>query len=163
MLNIKGNDKPISKPSFKISWAYAERVSWLAHTQPTRKCLKFKYLGQIKYDFQKSRVTRPAKKTFKKISCWCTSLNTINICGILYNTPYKHNSFKGTVSEDFCFWFFSWISFPQAPDYTIRAVSNFLRKFTSVVDTGVKWKKSWFRKFFIISFGHLWVVALAYM
>jgi hypothetical protein len=25
----------------------------------------------------------------------------------------------------FCFWFFSWISFPQAPDYTIRAVSNF--------------------------------------
>ncbi len=27
--------------------------------------------------------------------------------------------------EIFCFWFFSWISFAQASDYTIRAVSNF--------------------------------------
>jgi hypothetical protein len=27
--------------------------------------------------------------------------------------------------EIFCFWFFSCISYPQAPDYTIRAVLNF--------------------------------------
>jgi hypothetical protein len=27
--------------------------------------------------------------------------------------------------QEFDFWFFSWISFPQAPEYTIRAVSNF--------------------------------------
>jgi hypothetical protein len=33
---------------------------------------------------------------------------------------------KGQCHEIFCFWFFSWISFPQASDYTIRAVSNFL-------------------------------------
>jgi hypothetical protein len=33
---------------------------------------------------------------------------------------------KGQCHEIFCFWFFSWISFPQAPEYTIRAVSNFL-------------------------------------
>ncbi len=33
--------------------------------------------------------------------------------------------FKGTVSRDFCFWFFSWTSFPQASDYASRAVSNF--------------------------------------
>ncbi len=36
---------------------------------------------------------------------------------------------KGTVSRDFLllvFWFFSWISFPQAPEYTVRAVSNFV-------------------------------------
>ncbi len=32
---------------------------------------------------------------------------------------------KGQCHEIFCFWFFSWISFPQAPEYTIRAVSNF--------------------------------------
>ncbi len=32
---------------------------------------------------------------------------------------------KGQCHEIFCFWFFSWISFPQASDYTIRAVSNF--------------------------------------
>ncbi len=32
---------------------------------------------------------------------------------------------KGKCHEIFCFWFFSWISFPQAPEYTIRAVSKF--------------------------------------
>ncbi len=35
------------------------------------------------------------------------------------------NSLKGQCHETFCFWFFSWISFPQAPEYTITAVSNF--------------------------------------
>jgi len=32
---------------------------------------------------------------------------------------------KGTVSRDFCFLFFSWISFPPAPEYHIRTVLNF--------------------------------------
>ncbi len=32
---------------------------------------------------------------------------------------------KGQCHEIFDFWFFSWISFPQAPEYTIWAVSNF--------------------------------------
>ncbi len=32
---------------------------------------------------------------------------------------------KGQCHEIFCFWFFSWISFPQASVYTIRVVSNF--------------------------------------
>ncbi len=32
---------------------------------------------------------------------------------------------KEQCHEIFCFWFFSWISFPQASDYTIRAVLNF--------------------------------------
>jgi hypothetical protein len=32
---------------------------------------------------------------------------------------------KGQCHEIFCLWFFSWISFPQASDYTSRAVSNF--------------------------------------
>ncbi len=32
---------------------------------------------------------------------------------------------KGTVSRDFLPLIFSWISFPQPPDYTIRAISNF--------------------------------------
>ncbi len=34
---------------------------------------------------------------------------------------------KGRYHEIFCFWFFSWISFPQASDYTVRAVSNFFQ------------------------------------
>ncbi len=35
---------------------------------------------------------------------------------------------KGHCYEVFCFWFFSIISFSQAPDYTNRAVSNFFEK-----------------------------------
>ncbi len=42
---------------------------------------------------------------------------------------------RETVSRDFWFQVFLWISFPQAYDYTIRAVSNF---FVNVVDTGGK-------------------------
>ncbi len=41
---------------------------------------------------------------------------------------FKHcrrQCLKGQCHEIFCFWFFSWISFPQASDYTIRVVSNF--------------------------------------
>ncbi len=43
--------------------------------------------------------------------------------------------FKGTVSRNFCFWFFSWISFPPAPEYPIRTVSNLfenLRRYSHV-------------------------------
>jgi hypothetical protein len=43
-------------------------------------------------------------------------------------TLYGHgNSLKGQCHEIFCFWFFSCISFPQASDFTIRAVSNFFK------------------------------------
>ncbi len=34
-------------------------------------------------------------------------------------------SLKGQCHEIFCFWFFSWIIFPPAPEYPIRTVSNF--------------------------------------
>ncbi len=40
---------------------------------------------------------------------------------------------KGQCHKIFGFWFFSWISFPQASDYTIRAVSNFFRKFAEIL------------------------------
>ncbi len=54
---------------FIAPWAYEEMI--LSHPEHTRKCLK---VGQIEYDFQKSRVTGPwdhidsvsAKKVFKK-------------------------------------------------------------------------------------------------
>jgi hypothetical protein len=39
----------------------------------------------------------------------------------------QHASLKGQSHEIFNFWFFSWISFPQAPEYTFRAVSNFFK------------------------------------
>jgi hypothetical protein len=42
------------------------------------------------------------------------------------------HSLKGQCHEIFDFWFFSWISFPQSPEYTLRVVSNFLRKFAEI-------------------------------
>jgi hypothetical protein len=53
----------------------------------------------------------------------------------------------------------------SAPDYTIKAISNFFEKICGDIGrctTSVKWKKSSIRKVFIISFGHLWVVELPY-
>ncbi len=38
---------------------------------------------------------------------------------------YGYEILQGQCHEIFYFWFFSWISFPQALEYTIRAVSNF--------------------------------------
>ncbi len=38
---------------------------------------------------------------------------------------YTMHPLKGQCHEIFSFWFFSWISFPQASDYNIRAVSIF--------------------------------------
>ncbi len=38
-------------------------------------------------------------------------------------------SLKGQCHEIFHFWFYSWISFPPAPEYLLRTVSNFFRKF----------------------------------
>jgi hypothetical protein len=37
----------------------------------------------------------------------------------------KLPALKGQCHEIFCFRFFSWITFPQAPDYNIRIISNF--------------------------------------
>ncbi len=42
-----------------------------------------------------------------------------------YKTPRWDNLLKGQCHEIFCFWFFSWISFPPAPEYPIRTVLNF--------------------------------------
>ncbi len=47
----------------------------------------------------------------------------------LYRTCLTHPAYmgilKGQCHEIFDFWFFSWIRFPQAPENTIRVVSNF--------------------------------------
>jgi hypothetical protein len=49
-LSIRGTN-------FIACWAYWEPIS--SHAEHARKCLKVEYLGQIEYDFQKSRVTCP--------------------------------------------------------------------------------------------------------
>ncbi len=52
-----------------------------------------------------------------KVFCTCP-IHWLCFCYILHHL-------KGQCHEIFDFWIFSWISFPQAPEYTIRAVSNF--------------------------------------
>ncbi len=59
---------------------------------------------------------------------------------------------KGQCHEIFDFWFFSWISFPQAPEYTIRAVSNFfenLRRYSQLkMDHRCRWHRWQMKKIF---------------
>ncbi len=59
--------------------------------------------------YARGRVKNPYLNQAKQILPWA------RICKRL----------KGQCHEIFDFWFFSWISFPQAPEYTIRDVSNF--------------------------------------
>ncbi len=71
----------------------------------------------------------------------------------------------------FDFWFFSWISFPQAPEYTIRVVSIFFENSWRYSQLKVHHRCRWHRwqmekiynhKSLIILFGHLWEVELSY-
>jgi hypothetical protein len=81
------------------------------------------------------------------------------------------NLLKGQCHEIFDFWFFSWISFPQAPEYTMRVVSNFFensRRYSQLKvhhRCGWHWwqiEKSSIIKVLIILFRHLWEVELTY-
>ncbi len=69
---------------------------------------------------------------------------------------YYWVSLKGQCHENFDFMFFSWISFTQALESPIGALSNFLKTHrdirssrctTGVIETGSKWKKSSIGKF----------------
>ncbi len=81
---------------------------------------------------------------------------------LLFELPHL----KGQCHEIFCFRFFLWITFPQAPDNNIRIISNFFKNSgdirksrctTGVNDTGGKeweqyqaadtWKWTWGQKF----------------
>ncbi len=63
---------------------------------------------------------------------------------------------QGQCHEIFLLLVFSWISFPHAPDYTIRAFSNFFENSRRYSQLKVcQWKKSSIRKIFMIFFWHL--------
>ncbi len=77
----------------------------------------------------------------------------------------KFTFLKGQYHEIFDFWFFSWISFPQAPEYTITAILNFFensRRYSRLMMhhrcCWHRWQmeKSSSRKILIILLGHLW-------
>ncbi len=83
----------------------------------------------------------------------------------------EHKPLKGQCHEIFNFWFFSWISFPQAPEYTIRVVSNFFKNSQRYSQLKVHHRCRWHwwqmekifnHKSFKYLFGHLWEVELTY-
>ncbi len=59
----------------------------------------------------------------------------------VFSTLLSSHGLKGQCHEIFCFWFFSWIIFPPAPEYSIETVSKIRRDIrssrfaTSVNDT----------------------------
>jgi hypothetical protein len=70
-------------------------------------------------DWERKRYSSPLWKD-EKFSQTITMIHLI-----LYCSSAVYPILKGTVSRDFRLWFFSWISFPQAPQYTILTVLNF--------------------------------------
>ncbi len=78
---------------------------------------------------------------------------------------------KWTAPRDFWLQVFSWISFPQAPESTIRVVSNFFENswiyFQLEVHHRCHWHRWQMEKIFnqksvTYFFGHLWVLELTY-
>ncbi len=145
--------------------------------------LNTNYQNEIKNIKGFFTMTFPEKTTFKTFrhSCCCrfflrghknyTRMHSFcrwNLAAGVHNIFFywtvraRTAGVKGTVSRDFCFWFFWWISLPFRIFSKIRGDIRSSRFATGVNDTGGKWKKSSIRKFFMISFGQLWVEELAY-
>ncbi len=62
---------------------------------------------------------------FHTFSGWWPNRDLSNGATIMPIQSSRMVPLKEQCHEIFPFWFFSWISFPQSPDYTMRAVSNF--------------------------------------
>ncbi len=60
-----------------------------------------------------------------------------------------HNTTFNIICVDhtapFCFWFFSWISFPPAPEYPIRTVTNFFENLQRYSQVKVHHRYQWHR------------------
>ncbi len=86
------------------------------------------------------------------------------------NIALMQTLLKGQCHEIFEFWFFSWISFPQAPEYTIWAVSNFFKNSWRYSQLKVHHRCRWhrwqiekiFKNIKVILFGHRGEVELFY-
>jgi len=71
--------------------------------------------------------------------------------------------FKGTVSRDFCKWFFASISFTPAPEYPLWTVSNFSKIRGDIPRSMLKRKKIFNQKTLIILSGHIWIVEVTHI
>ncbi len=57
----------------------------------------------------------------------------------------QYTDFQGQYHEIFCFWFFSWISFPPAPKYSIKTVSIFFENSRRYSQLKVCYRCRWHR------------------
>ncbi len=113
---------------------------------------------------QAEDTTLPSKKTW----FYFFALYRNNVFG--WRKWCLFGNIKGTVVRDFRLQVFLWISFPQAHEYTIRAVSNFFQKFAEIFAaqgappvslTSVANEKNFNQKTFNYFLEHLCVVELA--
>ncbi len=82
---------------------------------------------------------------------WKKKVQNLIFCQCLWKHFHAH-FLKGTMSQDFLFLVFFMNQFPQAPDYIIRAVSNFsiLRsRFATGVNDRWQMEKIFKQKFFL--------------
>jgi hypothetical protein len=59
---------------------------------------------------------------------YCGPTDQHVVCLLGRESSFIYRYLKGQCHEIFCFWFFLWISFPPAPEYPIRTISNFFQK-----------------------------------
>jgi hypothetical protein len=57
------------------------------------------------------------------------------LMGELFWICWVHTMLKGTISRDFCFWFFSWIIFPLTLENSNWVISNLFRNFGDIPKT----------------------------
>jgi hypothetical protein len=85
-------------------------------------------LATVRVDTARGRKSQPCEvgtRDSDKISSFRCDVYKKTRCSKYGTVSSIFDLLKGQYHEIFDFCFFSWISFPQAPEYTIRVVSNF--------------------------------------
>ena len=149
---------------FSILAAFTLQARWRAVGSPAARIPEFRYtqhsllLVSRFFPFGKTNlkwemiihiyflVSKP-RKSFSVLSAKSYYLRPSH-----ENESFSPNAVKGQCHDIFDFWFL-WISFPQAPEHTIRAVSNFFKNSRRYLQLKVQIKKIFNQKSFNYFFG----------
>ncbi len=137
-LHLAGNREKRKVPGTTRCWTYAKFSEWVSQWNFRTFIMSSPDLrsdDRAKAYSKAGPGSIPSRHPTLSSSRWRRNLSSMEIC----------SSLKGQCHEIFCFWSFSWVSFPPAPQYPIRTVSNFFensRRCPQVKVTGGKiWKK----------------------
>ncbi len=159
---------------FKGSLTKKFRLQFFMNQFPPGPCLShwdhLKFFMKIRGDIHNFCVDT-GDKLFTGVNDTGNNRQKIGWC--CWHRRIRLHYLKRQCHEIFDCSFSTWISFPEAPDYTIRAVSYFFENSRRYSELKVHHRCRWHwwqmeknlqknKKIFIISFGHLWVVELAY-